>query len=86
MEARKNQGLYERLLKVFHPSNKGFMIGDQLERDIRPAKTAGLSTIFFPSNFRPKWDIDEKGVLPDRQIATFAEVPAIIDVVLKQVH
>jgi putative hydrolase of the HAD superfamily len=86
MEARKNQGLYERLLKVFHPSNKGFMIGDQLERDIRPAKTAGLSTIFFPSNFRPKWDIDEKGVLPDRQIATFTEVPAIIDVVLKQVH
>jgi putative hydrolase of the HAD superfamily len=85
MEVRKDQRLYERLLKVLHPRNVGFMIGDQLDRDIRPAKAAGLNTIYFPSNFRPKWDIDEKGVLPDRQIATFADVPGIINAELKQV-
>lgn len=79
MEAKKDQQLYERLLKFFHPTEAGFMIGDQLERDIRPAKAGGLSTIYFPSNFRPKWDHEYAGATPDRQIATFAEVPAIIE-------
>ena len=83
MEAKKDQRLYARLLKVFRPCNVGFMIGDQLERDIRPAKVAGLSTIYFPSNFRPKWDIEQKGALADHQITTFAGVPAIIDNVLR---
>jgi putative hydrolase of the HAD superfamily len=83
MEAKKDQRLYERLLKVFHPSNVGFMIGDQLERDIRPAKAAGLSTIHFPGNFRPKWEIGERGVRPDHRISSFAQVPAIIDDVLR---
>jgi putative hydrolase of the HAD superfamily len=83
MEAKKDKRLYERLLKVFRPCNVGFMIGDQLERDIRPAKVAGLSTIYFPSNFRPKWDIEQKGALADHQITTFAGVPAIIDGVLR---
>ena len=82
MEAQKNQRLYERLLKVFRPSKVGFMIGDQLERDIRPAKYAGLKTIFYPSNFRPMWDIEERGVTPDYQVLTFAEVPEIIHAIL----
>jgi len=86
MEVKKDQQLYERLLKFFHPTDAGFMIGDQLERDIRPAKAVGLSTIYFPSNFKPKWDHEHADAIPDRQITSFAEVPAIIEAALVKSH
>ena len=54
------------------------MVGDQLERDIRPAKEAGLRTIYFPGGFKPKWEASSNNVHPDYQISSFAEVPAIV--------
>jgi putative hydrolase of the HAD superfamily len=54
------------------------MVGDQLDRDIAPAKEAGLTTIYFPSGFKPKWMPLEAEVRPDFKIESFAEVPAIV--------
>jgi len=68
LEIRKDQQSYRRLLRLFRPSHAGFMIGDQLERDIRPAKAAGLHTIFYPSKFRPKWEHQHDPVVPDFQV------------------
>ena len=31
------------------------MVGDQLDRDIVPAREAGLLAVWVPSAFRPKW-------------------------------
>jgi putative hydrolase of the HAD superfamily len=56
------------------------MIGDQLDRDIRPAKEAGLRTIYFPGGFRPGWEVDEQSVRPDFRIDRFDAVPTIVGV------
>jgi len=56
----------------------GFMVGDQLDRDIAPAKTAGLTTIYFPGGFKPGWHSAEEEVKPDFRIESFAEVPGIV--------
>jgi hypothetical protein len=31
------------------------MIGDQLDRDIVPAASAGYRTLYYPSAFLPRW-------------------------------
>ena len=82
LEIRKDQQSYRRLVRLFHPSNAGFMIGDQLERDVRPAKAAGLHTILYPSKFRPKWEHQHDPVAPEFQVNCFDEVPAIVENVL----
>jgi ribonucleotide monophosphatase NagD (HAD superfamily) len=43
-------------------NNPAIVIGDQLDRDIAPAKQAGLITVFFPGGFRPKWQLDHEDV------------------------
>lgn len=35
-----------------------FMVGDQVDKDIRPAHAAGFETFYFPSGFRPFWSVD----------------------------
>jgi putative hydrolase of the HAD superfamily len=54
------------------------MIGDQLDRDILPAKEAGLITIYLPGGFRPKWSPLAGGPHPDYEIASFWEAVDII--------
>jgi putative hydrolase of the HAD superfamily len=78
MEVRKSRGMFERVLRVVSPCSAAFMIGDQLDRDIHPAKEAGLRTIFFPGGFRPRWQPDEVNLQPDFRIDDFAQVPGIV--------
>lgn len=59
------------------PDN-AFMVGDQLDRDIAPAKAAGVNTIYFPGGFQPRWAPDLQSIRPDHVIASFAEVPNIV--------
>ena len=54
------------------------MIGDQLDRDIAPAKAAGLTTIFFPGGFRPKWQPAEGDVRPDYTVQDFNQAAAFV--------
>ena len=59
------------------PAN-AFMIGDQLDRDIAPAKEAGLKTIYFPGGFVPRWTPDEAKIGPDFRVSDFVEAVEII--------
>jgi FMN phosphatase YigB (HAD superfamily) len=79
VEIRKEPQSYKRLIQVFRPSRSGIMVGDQLERDIRPAKAGGLLTIYFPSKFRPTWELRHREISSDYQIESFDQVPPIVE-------
>lgn len=78
IESPKRPELYRRVLRLAGSPERAFMVGDQLDRDIAPAKAAGLGTIWFPGGFRPVWEPDEHRVSPGHVVASFAEVPAIL--------
>lgn len=78
IEGRKRIELYHRVLRLAGTHKRAFMIGDQLDLDIAPAKAAGLETIYFPSGFRPRWTPDETLVQPDHRILLFSDVPSIV--------
>ncbi len=78
IEARKEQRFFERVVALTPRPAKAFMIGDQLDRDIAPAKTAGLTTIFFPGGFRPKWQPAEGDVRPDYTVQDFKQAAAFV--------
>lgn len=74
---RKDIDLYKKILKAY-ATQKSFMIGDQMDRDIMPAKKAGFITIFFPGGFQPKWISNNDISCPNYQISSFKEVPEIM--------
>lgn len=78
IEAKKDRQLFERVLRLSGHPSETFMVGDQLARDIRPAKEAGLRTIYFPGGFRPRWEPTEAKMRPDYRISNFDEVPGIV--------
>lgn len=78
IEGPKAPELYRRVLSFTGAPARAFMVGDQLDRDITPAKTAGLGTIFFPGGFQPRWTPAVEQVRPDYTIASFDEVPDIV--------
>ncbi len=78
IESPKRPQLYRRVLRLAGSPERACMVGDQLDRDIRPARAAGLETIYFPGGFRPKWTPSEEAVLPDHVITSFAEVAEIV--------
>jgi putative hydrolase of the HAD superfamily len=53
------------------------MIGDQLDRDIQPAREAGLTTFLFRGGFTPKW---AEGIpsTADYEISSFDQAADII--------
>lgn len=78
IEGPKRPELYRRVLRLAGTPKRAFMVGDQLESDIRPAKEAGLRTIYFPGGFRPRWEPVEAAVQPDYRVERFDEVPDIV--------
>lgn len=78
IEGRKTPDLYRRMLSFAGAPARAFMIGDQLDRDIAPAKAAGLETIYFPGGFQPRWAPDQASVRPDHLISSFDQVPGIV--------
>lgn len=78
IEGQKRSQLYTRILRLVRLPERAFMIGDQLDRDIAPAKEAGLATIYFPGGFRPEWEPDEAAVKPDFKVTDFAQAAQIV--------
>jgi putative hydrolase of the HAD superfamily len=78
IEAPKRTELYRRVLQLRRASGGAFMVGDQLDRDIGPAKRAGLETIYFPGGFIPRWSPDVEAIGPAQVISSFDEVPEIV--------
>jgi len=54
-----------------------FMVGDQLDVDIAFAKSAGFTTIYFPSGFAPEWT---EGLAneADFTIKTYRQIPSLL--------
>ena len=52
VEATKTKELFSRLSKLY-PKRECWMIGDQVDRDIEPARLAGMKAIYFPGGFLP---------------------------------
>jgi putative hydrolase of the HAD superfamily len=71
LEGHKRPELYKRALAWKGVVTPSFMIGDQLDRDIVPAKAAGLTTVYFPGEFRPHWTPAEAEVRPDTTVDSY---------------
>jgi len=54
LTATKSATLYQRLSALAKPDTAA-MIGDQLDRDIVPAREGGLIAVWIPGAFAPKW-------------------------------
>jgi putative hydrolase of the HAD superfamily len=54
-EISKTRSQFERLRDRFHPAQT-IMVGDQLDRDIEPARRAGCSAVLVASRFVPSWN------------------------------
>lgn len=78
IEAKKERRLFERAIARTRQPTMAFMIGDQFDRDIAPAKAAGLTTIYFPGSFQAKWQPKKREVQPDYKVDDFNEAAAII--------
>lgn len=78
IEAPKAPELYQRVLRLTGTTDRAFMVGDQLDRDIVPARAAGVTAIYFPGGFQPRWSPAIESASPDHIVESFAEVPDII--------
>jgi len=78
VEVKKERPTLARMHKALGERTHVFMVGDQLERDIRPAQQAGFTTVFFPGAFRPRWENENDDIVPDYVIHSFADVPTIV--------
>jgi putative hydrolase of the HAD superfamily len=78
LEVRKSPEVYRRVLRLTGVPGRAYMIGDQLDRDIAPAKIAGIGTIYFPGGFQPRWSPAVEKISPDHIISSFAQVPHIV--------
>jgi putative hydrolase of the HAD superfamily len=78
IEAPKQIRLYQRVARLSRAPHPMFMVGDQLQRDIGPAKAAGLETIYFPGGFAPKWEPAEDVARPHHRIDNFQCAAQII--------
>jgi putative hydrolase of the HAD superfamily len=54
-----------------------FMVGDQLDRDIAPAKAAGFVTVLFAGGFKPAVE-NNHHAKPDFVMTKYSQLPAIV--------
>lgn len=68
LSAPKAAPLYHRLARMADGAK--MMVGDQLDRDIEPAKAAGFVTAWFPGGFTPRWSLHQSDAA-DLEITSF---------------
>jgi putative hydrolase of the HAD superfamily len=79
ISAPKSPELFMRVANLLGVTpNQCYVIGDQLDRDIAPARQIGASTVYFPGGFTPRWAPSVDAVKPDFTIHTFDEVVSIV--------
>jgi len=71
-EVTKDRAQFERLRLRFSPAEV-VIIGDQIDRDVIPAKAAGCSTVLVPGRFRPYWHREDQASEASVVASTFAE-------------
>jgi putative hydrolase of the HAD superfamily len=72
--AEKSIALYQRLRNLAGDHVNAISVGDQLDRDIWFAKSAGLRTAYFPGGFTPGWTDQSHLEYADRTISDFSEI------------
>jgi putative hydrolase of the HAD superfamily len=75
----KSRGFYEQIIRKMQSAKRIVVVGDQLERDIRPAKEAGLITVYKPSAFSPVWKNAAHEAYADYTISSFADLVRVVD-------
>jgi putative hydrolase of the HAD superfamily len=73
LEGKKRPTLYRHALAWAGDPRFSFMIGDQLDRDIGPANEVGVTTVYFPGNFCPRWAPAEGEIQPDVTVASYTK-------------
>ncbi|MFY9588387.1 MAG: HAD family hydrolase [Actinomycetota bacterium] len=59
-------------------AGKAVMVGDRLDRDIAPAKSLGMRTVWVLRNEAPDDPTAEQLAVPDAAVRSLEEVPAIV--------
>jgi putative hydrolase of the HAD superfamily len=81
--APKSPEVFRRLSEDYNPNRKvQLSVGDQLDRDIQFAKTAGYTTVYFPGDFQPNWLPPTDTVRPDLTINSLAVLPQKVKVLI----
>lgn len=76
-EAPKTSRMFKRVSRLAKNGQTIYMIGDQLTRDIKPASEAGLTTIYVPGAFQPKWELQAAN-FETLQAATFDAAVSLV--------
>ena len=63
IESPKHSDLYRRVCRLGGGADLSVMIGDQLDRDILPAKEAGLVTVYFPGELNQDGHPLQEGII-----------------------
>lgn len=71
---KKNRDFFDVLYQRGGTAYPKVCVGDQLDRDIAPAKEAGFTTLYFPGGFRPSWEFELGTPDADRIIHSYADV------------
>lgn len=77
-EGKKMSSFFSDIASVYGKPTIRLAVGDQLDRDIAPAQTAGFRTIYFPGEFKPEWE-GLVSVCPDYTVSSFSEVCSVVD-------
>jgi putative hydrolase of the HAD superfamily len=72
LQITKSEEQFMRVRKI-HQGADLFVIGDQEDRDIRPAISVGCVAILIPSRFRPLWNSTDRASLASFVASTFLE-------------
>ena len=76
----KTTGFFKTLYQRGGSQMPKVCVGDQLDRDITPAKDAGFTTFYFPGGFRPSWEFDIEARDADFVIRNYTEVKEVFPI------
>lgn len=76
----KEESFFKTLFRRGGSRTPKVCVGDQLDRDIAPAKAAGFTTFYFPGGFRPAWAFNIEAKDADFVIQTYTEVKEVFPV------
>lgn len=78
--ALKTPLLFRRLARLAGDSARVVCVGDQLDRDIAPAKSAGMLTVYFPGGFTPEWTDHTLTAHADVVATSFSDVIPLLGI------
>lgn len=84
LEAKKQPSTLKRIRTALGSPQLVIMIGDQFDRDIKPALQAGFKTVYFPGAFKPRWEMQPRTSDPDFVIDSFAAIAKAVSEIVKQ--